>query len=521
MSSDAGFSVGLDEEEGGGFARAAAPTPPPPQPRLPWTIVPKSGGPRATLLRTTTGCDGCAALRADNSRLIEELESLRAVIAVLRSSGPVAAAAEGGAGGAPSSLAAAAAEVPASAAAAVAHAHRRSTSLLPDGRQLLISPDELAGMRSLFNVFDKDGDGKIGEEDLRALHARLGEPISEDEARGAVEMIGQGLGAVTFADFAAFWDGSHVSLQKQMLIEEGAASPNVLQAERAKRRAHYTAKFTFLRAKVPSPALARVSTEACGPCPSLEYRLRFFYDAGPALGGKVEISPWHDVPLFNADGTLNMIVEVPKWSRRKFEIATGEPLNPIKQDVKNGQLREYGWGDMFCNYGAFPQTWEDPKHVDPNTKCGGDNDPLDVIDVGNRRWDTGSIVRVKVLGVLGLIDAGETDWKVIAVSAEDPLAPLLNNVDDLHVHIPGVMEALTKWLRLYKLPVMNEFAFNGEPRTREFAEALIRDTHESWKMLVEERSGGGGAAGAAGNSLLAAGLRRSGSAGTLASLVSS
>lgn len=40
------------------------------------------------------------------------------------------------------------------------------------------------------------------------------------------------------------------------------------------------------------------------------------------------------------------ITEIPKFSRAKFEIATGEPLNPIKQDVKNGKLRDY-------NYGAY------------------------------------------------------------------------------------------------------------------------------------------------------------------------
>lgn len=28
-----------------------------------------------------------------------------------------------------------------------------------------------------------------------------------------------------------------------------------------------------------------------------------------------------------------------QWTRAKFEIATGEPFNPIKQDVKNGALR--------------------------------------------------------------------------------------------------------------------------------------------------------------------------------------
>lgn len=27
----------------------------------------------------------------------------------------------------------------------------------------------------------------------------------------------------------------------------------------------------------------------------------------------------------------------------------------IKQDTKNGALREYKWGDMLFNYGAFPQ----------------------------------------------------------------------------------------------------------------------------------------------------------------------
>ena len=31
--------------------------------------------------------------------------------------------------------------------------------------------------------------------------------------------------------------------------------------------------------------------------------------------------------------------EIPKWTRPKFEIATGEQFNPIKQDTKNGMVR--------------------------------------------------------------------------------------------------------------------------------------------------------------------------------------
>ena len=66
---------------------------------------------------------------------------------------------------------------------------------------------------------------------------------------------------------------------------------------------------------------------------------------------------------------------------------------------------------MMFNYGFFPQTWEDPDHLDPDTQCRGDNDPLDVVEVGVRQMKTGEVQPVKVLGVLGMIDDGETDWK--------------------------------------------------------------------------------------------------------------
>jgi len=48
----------------------------------------------------------------------------------------------------------------------------------------------------------------------------------------------------------------------------------------------------------------------------------------------------------------------PKFTRRKFEVATKEPGNPIKQDEKNGKPRVFSKGDIFFNYGCFPRTWE-------------------------------------------------------------------------------------------------------------------------------------------------------------------
>ena len=113
----------------------------------------------------------------------------------------------------------------------------------------------------------------------------------------------------------------------------------------------------------------------------------------------------HDLPLFELDdgkptGALHFVCEIPKWTRKKFEIATKEPLNPIKQDEKKGELRTFKKGDIYFNYGCFPRTWEDPDFVHPDVQVGGDNDPLDVCEIGLRQIATGTVRPVKVLGIL-------------------------------------------------------------------------------------------------------------------------
>lgn len=182
-----------------------------------------------------------------------------------------------------------------------------------------------------------------------------------------------------------------------------------------------------------------------------------------------------------------MVVEIPKWSRAKMEIATKEPFNPIKQDVKKGALRSYTWGDMMFNYGALPQTWESPDVPDALTGKAGDNDPLDVIDLGMRPYPMGSVLRIKPLGALAMIDGGETDWKIVGICAEDRLAEDLNDMDDVFHFLPGAAESFREWMRLYKSPDVNSFAFDGEFQSRDVAEKVIRDTHDAWKELVAAR----------------------------------
>jgi inorganic pyrophosphatase len=53
------------------------------------------------------------------------------------------------------------------------------------------------------------------------------------------------------------------------------------------------------------------------------------------------------------------------------------------------------------------QTWENPNAIDSSTQCKGDNDPIDVCEIGSKIHERGAVVQVKVLGVLALIDEGK------------------------------------------------------------------------------------------------------------------
>ncbi len=59
----------------------------------------------------------------------------------------------------------------------------------------------------------------------------------------------------------------------------------------------------------------------------------------------------------------------------------------VFQDVKKGRIRFasniFPHKGYIWNYGAIPQTWEDPSHVDPDTGCKGDGDPIDVVEIGD------------------------------------------------------------------------------------------------------------------------------------------
>jgi len=76
-----------------------------------------------------------------------------------------------------------------------------------------------------------------------------------------------------------------------------------------------------------------------------------------------------------------------------MEVSTKEANNPIAQDIKKGKLRDYH-GPIFWNYGCLPQTWEDPNILHPELKFKGDNDPVEVVEIGSEILPSGAVSKV-------------------------------------------------------------------------------------------------------------------------------
>lgn len=127
--------------------------------------------------------------------------------------------------------------------------------------------------------------------------------------------------------------------------------------------------------------------------------------------------------------------------------------------------------------------------MDPETGLGGDNDPLDLLEVGSEVLKTGGVYQVKPLGALALIDGDETDWKIFAIRIDDENASRIHSLDDMEKIFPGVLDRVRDWFRLYKTAEgkgENRYGYNGQYLDRNKAIQVIKECHEAWKKLRAE-----------------------------------
>lgn len=73
------------------------------------------------------------------------------------------------------------------------------------------------------------------------------------------------------------------------------------------------------------------------------------------------------------------------------------------------------------------------------------------------------------------------------IDVNDPLAPKLNDIEDVERHLPGLFKATNEWFRIYKIPdgkPENQFAFSGECKNKIYALEVVRDCSDAWERLI-------------------------------------
>lgn len=117
----------------------------------------------------------------------------------------------------------------------------------------------------------------------------------------------------------------------------------------------------------------------------------------------------------NVPNKVNVIIEIPKGSKNKYEIDKETGLIALDRAMHTAQ-------DYPFDYGFVPQTlWDD-------------GDALDVVLLTTYPLYPGILVNARPVAIMHMIDGGEGDDKVIAVPVGDPRWEEVTDLGDINKH---------------------------------------------------------------------------------------
>ena len=164
--------------------------------------------------------------------------------------------------------------------------------------------------------------------------------------------------------------------------------------------------------------------------------------------------PQHGQP----HGEAWMVVEIPAGSFTKYEIdkVTGHVV------VDRFQSMPVAYP---ANYGTIASTYAD------------DGDNLDALVYTREPLVPGALIRVRVIGVLPMVDGGEQDDKLIAVPVSD-VDPSYDEVRDIEDLSASERDRVAAFFRVYKqLPAGRKTVelkpFEGRARALEILDAAL------------------------------------------------
>ena len=149
----------------------------------------------------------------------------------------------------------------------------------------------------------------------------------------------------------------------------------------------------------------------------------------------------YHAPAITDTGAINAVIEIPAGTNQKIEF---NPENEqFEIDQLEGKDRIIDFLPYPANYGFIPSTLMDPER-------GGDGDALDVLVIAAAQ-PTGTLMAIRPIAVLNLIDNGEIDTKIIAVPADTSLQVIqVANFEDFLIKYNAGMRIIETWFLNYK-----------------------------------------------------------------------
>ena len=177
--------------------------------------------------------------------------------------------------------------------------------------------------------------------------------------------------------------------------------------------------------------------------------------------------PWHDVPIGDkAPEEFNVIVEIPKGSKVKYELDKDSGLLLVDRVLYSSVVYP-------SNYGFIPRT------------LGDDDDPLDMLVMMQEPVQPLSILRVKPIGMMPMVDDGENDEKIICVHLDDPEYRNYGHFNDLPEHRT---DELQRFFQDYKA-LENKKVTVGEVSGPNKAREVLNHAMEQYAEQVSKADG--------------------------------
>lgn len=167
----------------------------------------------------------------------------------------------------------------------------------------------------------------------------------------------------------------------------------------------------------------------------------------------------HDItPGDKLPKEVTVVVEINKGSKNKYELDKTTGMIKLDRVMKTSQ-------DYPFDYGFIPQThWHD-------------GDPLDVVLLTTYPLFPGVIVGARPVAVMDMVDAGESDAKIIAVPVEDPRFDHVQDLVDINDH---TLKEITHFFETYKT-IQNKVVTIDNIRDKHAALAVISEACELYK----------------------------------------